>query len=680
MKVITSVMALGAFVAALVFSPEAARAQVVEAEPGTKLFNQFRPVYHFLARDKWMNDPCAPYYDEATGLYHMFYQSNPNSTIWGNMTWGHAVSKDQVTWKDYPDALLPFQDKWDNLGVFSGFSMNNAIDGKHTVFYTGVSALPISWKKEYLFGEHVLYATTSNGGSTWQKGAKPLIELPPKGLNVTGWRDPMPFHSQSLDKHFGYDATTGSNYLLVAGGIHEEGPRIFLYHAEDYVDWEYKGYLLAQEKNTSFSEYSASWGFNFETTIYREMKDADGELHNVMLFAAEGDPNRYPMWATGTFGAAGSDSASSDSDVGLFTPLMVGVSDRSDWYANSIYTDKHGKDVLIGWITEDNNFAEGQPQGWDGILSVPREVGISIVRDIHDVDDHLVGKGDWIVSSTQNVTVAGGKTLPSKTIKTLKVRPHSDLRLLRNLASAEVVPSVTVSGTSKVLKSTGKSFELIAQVSDFERGTQVGFEVRHGKADKEVTSILYDDKEKKIIIDRSSSSNAECPVFVDNEVTPVSDLVWGHFYLYDVFQPVATDDDASDSGSVDDSDSVAGEADSLADDSASDSLVGDSDSDSQADDSESGDGEVYKATRENLNFHVFVDVSTVEVFVNDRFALSARIYPCGEASDGISLTASGDATFEKVQVWTNPKHAWPAKRSVPTKQIHKKTGKVVNAA
>ncbi|GMF11172.1 unnamed protein product [Phytophthora lilii] len=459
----------------------------------------------------------------------------------------------------------------------------------------------------------------------------------------------MPFHSKSLDKHFGFDATTGSNYLLVAGGIHNEGPRIFLYHAEDYVNWEYQGYLFSQEKNTSFSPYSANWGFNFETTIYREMTDEDGELHNVMLFAAEGEPNRYPKWATGTFGAAGSDSASSDSDEGLLTPLMVGVSDRSDWYANSVYTDKHGKDVLIGWITEDNNFAEGQPQGWDGILSLPREVGITIVRNIYDVDELLVGKGDWIVSDSQNLTLVNGSTLPSKTIKTLKVRPLSDLKLLRNPETFEEVPGVVVNGTSKALKSTGKSFELIAQVSDFERGTQVGFEVRHSKDGEEVTTIVYDDKEKKVIIDRSSSSNAKCPVFVDNDVTPVSESIWGHFYLYDIFEAVENSEAASDS--VKNSDSGSYE---WVYDSDSDSVADEVDSDSLSDDSEADASDKYKVTRENLNFHVFVDVSTVEVFVNNRFALSARIYPCGKASDGISLTASGD---EKVQVWTNPMHA-----------------------
>ncbi|RLN62707.1 hypothetical protein BBP00_00004596 [Phytophthora kernoviae] len=634
MKVIPSALALGAFVTALVFSPQAARAQIVEAEPGTELFQQFRPVYHFLAREKWMNDPCAPYYDEETGLYHMFYQSNPNSTIWGNMTWGHAVSKNQVTWHDYPDALLPFEDKWDQLGVFSGFAIDNAIDGKHTVFYTGVTALPIAWKKEYLFGEHVVYATTDDGGKTWEKGTKPLIKLPPKGLDVTGWRDPMPFHSKSLDEKFGYDATDGSNYLLVAGGIRDEGPRVFLYHAEDYVNWEYKGYLLSQEKNTTFSPYSGGWGYNFETTIYREMTDEDGELHNVMLFAAEGDPNRYPMWATGTFGSGSSDSSGSDADEGLFTPLMVGVSDRSDWYANSIYTDKHGKNVMIGWITEDTGFTEGQPQGWDGILSVPREVSIAIVRDIYDVDGHLVGQGDWIVSETRNDTCEGEE---SKTIKTLGVKPLSDLKLLRNPDAYEELASVSVKATSKALKSTGTSFELIAEVTDFERDSKVGFEVRRGAKGGEVTTIVYDDLEKKVIIDRSSSSNAECAVFADNDGTPVSESIWGHFYLYDIFEGVGSQDD-SEEGSEE----------------GSEVDIQDSDlqSDESEDDSES-DGSC-KFTRENLNFHVFVDVSTVEVFVNGRFALSARIYPCESTSDGIALTASGDATFEKVQMALSP--------------------------
>ncbi|KAE8886667.1 hypothetical protein PF010_g29468 [Phytophthora fragariae] len=38
---------------------------------------------------------------------------------------------------------------------------------------------------------------------------------------------------------------------------------------------------------------------------------------------------------------------------------MVGVSDRSDWYANSIYNHKDCKDVLISWVIDDNNFTAG---------------------------------------------------------------------------------------------------------------------------------------------------------------------------------------------------------------------------------------------------------------------------------------------------------------------------------
>ncbi|KAL7685731.1 putative glycoside hydrolase, family 32, glycosyl hydrolase family 32 [Plasmopara halstedii] len=590
---------------------------VLEAKPGSSLFQQFRPVYHLLAREKWMNDPCAPYYDELTGLYHIFYQLNPRSTIWGNMTWGHAVSKNQVTWKDAPNALYPFEDKWDHLGIFSGFAMTNAIDNKNTVFYTGVTALPINWRLKYLFGEHVMYATTEDGGKTWEKGSEPLIELPPEGLEVTGWRDPMPFHSQSLDSHFNYNASEGSNYLLLAGGVVNVGPRVFLYHAQDYVNWEYKGFLLAPEKDTKFSLYSESWGFNFETTIYREMIDEDGQVHNVMFFGVEGEPDRYSMWATGLFSSYNVDQES-EVDLGLFTPLMVGVSDHSNWYANSIYTDKDGKNVLIGWITEDNNFTTGQPQGWDGMLSLPREVSIIILRDIYDVDEHLVGKGDWIVSDSNDVVCSDGSKKTSKTIKTLGIKPLSNLQLLRNKNSYEHVAKVHVNASSKVLKSSDTSFELIAEVTEFQRGSKVGFEVRRSSYGDEVTTIMYDDSLKKVIIDRSNSSSADCPVFTDYEATPHSSAVWGHFYLYDLFTSAEQ-------------------------------------------------SEVCESTRETLKFHVFVDVSIIEVFVNDRFSLSARVYPCATQteSDGIALTASSVATFKNVQVWTEPKHAWADTRTVP---------------
>ena len=142
----------------------------------------YRPSYHFTPLYGWMNDPNGMVYKD--GEYHLYFQYNPYGSKWGNMHWGHAVSKDLIHWEHLDPAIAR-----DPVGhIFSGSSV---VDKKNTAGFGKNAIIAIYTNNSVNHDEVQCIAYSNDNGRTFTKYEGNPVLTPFDGLK--DFRDPKVF-------------------------------------------------------------------------------------------------------------------------------------------------------------------------------------------------------------------------------------------------------------------------------------------------------------------------------------------------------------------------------------------------------------------------------------------------------------------------------------------------------
>ena len=192
-------------------------------EPAPTETSSFRPALHFTARDTWLNDPNGLVF--YNGLYHLFFQNNPYGNVWGNMSWGHATSRDLLHWTEHPVAIAC--DETEDIfsgsvvvdhGNTSGFG--TAHEPALVAIYT--SAYKAASENSGTQAQSLAYST--DAGMTWRKyDRNPVLTR-----NSAHFRDP---------KVFRYQGDAGDFWVMVA--VEAQHQTVVLYRSEDLKTWEF---------------------------------------------------------------------------------------------------------------------------------------------------------------------------------------------------------------------------------------------------------------------------------------------------------------------------------------------------------------------------------------------------------------------------------------------------------
>lgn len=363
-------------------SPQEVNFTASEKEP-------YRPDYHFTPSKGWMNDPNGMFY--LDGEYHLFFQHYPDTTKWGPMHWGHAVSKDLINWEELPIAIYP-----DSLGyIFSGSAV---IDGENSSGLGSAENPPIVAIFTYhdMAGEKSGasdfqsqgIAFSTDKGRTWTKFEGNPV-LPNQG--VRDFRDPKV--SQVVN-------SGGKKEWVMTLAVQD---RIQFYSSLDLKSWSKIG---------EFGQNTGAHGGVWECPDLIKMQTPDGKEKWVLMVSINpGGPQKGS--ATQYFVG--------DFVDGTFTPddsMIRWLDYGPDNYAGVTWSNlpkEQDRTLFLGWMSN-WLYAQNVPtHPWRSAMTLPRELSLI------DINGVLLLKSSPAKElkslRTREIEVKGSSSLPSQAVE-----------------------------------------------------------------------------------------------------------------------------------------------------------------------------------------------------------------------------------------------------------------------
>ena len=289
------------------------------------LDHEYRPSIHFTPAKNWMNDPNGLVWHK--GEYHLFFQHNPHGTQWGHMSWGHAVSKDLLTWEELPVAIAEDKDG----AIFSGSAVS---DGDYLVaIYTRDTDTNQS---------QCIARSTDNGRTFIKYENNPVLDE-----NKKDFRDPKVFRYKDY-------------WIMCIAQPHEH--QISFYASSNLTNW----------KHLSDFGPAAAQGGVWECPDLFSLT-----LNNEEVWVLIVSLNPGGLYGSGTQYFIG------DFDGTTFVPRYSTTEPRwldygKDNYAGVTFNDEpNGKRILIGWLANWNEVKNLPSTSWTNQMTIPRELGLA---------------------------------------------------------------------------------------------------------------------------------------------------------------------------------------------------------------------------------------------------------------------------------------------------------------